>query len=220
MTKKNFSDMVLYKLASGIPDAGFPVDERDIWDSLDHKVNFLFKLKHLQITLPSGETMPEAAMIATYTGNTVSSDGNGRSMATLPVTPITLPKNAGIVLIYDPKRPDQPFIPLQRTMVSYLNADSLLNSLGGQIGFEPKNNVIFFTKDLTQFGITSVTMELAIFDISKYGINDELPIPSDYIDQLEDEIIAEFAPLVPESGLVNNYTNAGQLPPGNGEKGK
>jgi len=209
MTKKNFSDMVLYKLAGGVPDSAFPVDERDIWDALDHKVNSLFKLHHLDTTLPSGETLPENAMIATYENNTVVSDGE-RSYALLPVTPISLPKNIGIYLVYDPNFPDMPFIPLQKGMTALLRTDTLLSDIMGQISYTPNNNRIIFNKDLTTLGIDVVTMELCIFDITNYSITQDMPIPADYIDRLEDEIIQEFAPVLAENGIVNNWTAAGQ----------
>lgn len=214
MTKKNFSDMVLYKLASGIPDASFPVDERDIWDSLEHKVNAMFKLKHFDTTLPSGETIPENTMIAVYENVAVSSF-NEKSKATLPVTPISLPKNMGVYLIYDPNYPDRPFVPVQRGQGSLLLVDKLLNDLMGRIWYEPRNKDVVFSKDITLFGVTSVTMELCVFEISNYSITQDMPIPADFIGQLEDELIAEFSAVVAETGAVNNFTNLGQTIPGN-----
>jgi hypothetical protein len=220
MTKKNFSDMILYKLAGGVPDANFPIDERDIWDALEHSVNETFKMQQFDTNLPSGETIPENTMIATYTGNAVTSLNNGKSFATLPVIPITLPKGVGIYMIYDPNNPDVPFIPLQRGQLSLLKVDTLLNDLMGQVGYEAKSSTVLFTKDITTFGITDVTMELCVFDMSGYGINDEMPIPADYIGKLEDELIAQFARVLPESGLVNNFTNLGQTVPGNASNDK
>jgi len=219
MTKKEFSDMVLYKLAGGIPDGAFPIDERDIWDALDHKVNELFKLRHFDTTLPSGETIPENTMIATYEGVAVTSSGQ-QSKSTLPVTPISLPKNVGIFLIYDSEYPEYPFIPLQRGQRSLLRADALLNDTLGLISYEPKNNVVIYSKDLTLLGVTSVTMELCVFEISNYSITQDLPIPADYIGRLEDELVSEFAAVMAENGLVNNFTNAGQTAPGNATNGK
>ncbi len=209
-TKKKISDAVLYKLAGGVPDAGFPVDERDIWAAIDNRVNSLFKLKHFETTLPSGETIPEAAMIATYENVAVSSTPDSKSKATLPITPIYLPKNVGIYLIYDPKNPDNPFVPLQRGTRALLNSDELLNDLLGQISYEPKGNVVIFSKDITLLGVSAVTMELCVMDVSEYGVTDELPIPADYFTQLEEELFKEFGGVTPENGIVNNHTNAGQ----------
>lgn len=211
-TKKLISDGVLYKLAGGVPHPSFPVHEEDVWASLDNKVNSLFKLKHFDTTLPSGETMPEAAMIATYENRTVTSFGSGKSKVTLPIVPISLPKNMGIYLIYDPNHPDSPFIPLQRGQLMLLRADELLNDINGQIGYEPKNSYILFTKDLTMFGVTSVTMELCVLEMSQYTSTQDLPIPADYIDPIKEELVQEFAPVLAKSGFVNNFTNPTQQP--------
>lgn len=209
-SKRLISDSVLYKLAGGIPTPGFPVHERDIWASLDNKINAMFKLRHFDTTLPSGETMPENSMIATYENIDVTASSDGKSYALLPITPISLPRNSGIYLVYDPNRPDMPFIPLQRGQSSLLNADSLLNDLGGQIGYEPKNNRIIFRKDITVFGVDEVTMELCVFDVSSYSATAELPIPADYINQIEDELVNEFAPVLAKSGFVSNIVNPSQ----------
>lgn len=209
-TKRYISDQVNLKLAGGFPDSGFQVDERDIWAALEQKINGLFKLHQLDTTLPSGETIPENTMIATYEGIAVTSLGNGKATATLPIIPISLPKNVGIFLVYDAAYPDNPFIPLQRGQNSLLKADTLLNDLIGQVGYEPKNNVLIFTKDITLLGVSTVTMELCVLDISQYTVTQELPLPADYNERIVNELVAQFAPVQPEQGLVNNFTNAGQ----------
>lgn len=208
-SKRLISDSVLYKLAGGIPTKSFPVQERDIWASLNNKVNALFKLKHFDTTLASGETMPENYMIATYDNIAVTSSGE-RSVATLPITPIALPKNMGIYLIYNPNYPDAFFIPLQRGQSALLNADSLLNDLGGQIGYEPKNKTIIFRKDITTLGMSTVSMELCVLDISAYTETEALPIPADMIEAIEDELVKEFAPVLAKNGIVSNFVNPTQ----------
>lgn len=217
-TKKQISDAVLYKLYGGVPDSGGSVDERDIWAALEQKVNSLFKLHQFDTNLPNGEYIPEQAMIATYEGNTVTSV-NEWSTADLPITPISLPKDVGIYLVYDPNYPDMPFIPVRRGQGALLKTDRLLSGLLGQISYEPyvnpstKKNMVKFNKDLTTLGITEVTMELCVMDISQYGITDQLPIPADYHERIENELVMEFAPVVPESGFVNNFTTTGQNQP-------
>lgn len=211
-TKKILSDQVLYKLAGGTPDSGFPIDERDVWKALDQKINGLFKLHQLDTNLPSGEYIPEHAMIAVYEGNAVISVGEW-STATIPVTPISLPKDVGIYLVYDPNFPDSPFIPLRRGQGALLKSDSFLSDIIGQISYEPNKNTLKFNKDLTTLGITEVTMELLVLDISQYTVNQDLPIPRDYEERIVTELVQEFAPVIAESGYVNNFTNAGQTQP-------
>lgn len=170
-------------------------------------------MRFIDTTLPSGETMPESTMIATYEGIAVTSLGNGKSKATLPVVPITLPKNMGIYLVYDPKYPENPFIPLQRGQLALLRADELLNDLGGQIGYEPNGQTITFTKDLTSFNISSITTELCVLEIATFSSTDPLPIPADYQDFLETELYKEFYAVLPKTGVIDSYTNPTQVPP-------
>ena len=226
MTKKEFSDMILYKLAGGTPDSGFPIDERDVWDSLEHKVNAMFKLTQFNTNLPSGGTIPDALHLATYEDIAVTRTSNNRSKCTLPVMPISLPRNAGIneirPVLNEVESGDRilgnPTIPLQAGQDFLLKADTLLNDLQGQWGHTPNGKTVVFTKDLTTYGITKVDMKLVVFEISQYTIHQDMPIPSDYIGQLEDEIIQEFAAVAAESGYVNVWTNTGQTQPQNAKK--
>lgn len=218
MTKKGISDMIMYKIYGGVPDSSGAVDERDIWDAIDHKVNSILKTQQFNMNLPSGGTIPENLLIATYENVSVTKTANERSKCTLPVTPISLPRNMGIHEI----RPvistvdsgdrllGDPFIPLQSGQFFLLKADQLLNDLFGRVGYEINGKTVLFTKDLPFMGVNKVDIKLLTFDISQYSITDDLPIPSDYIAQIEDELMKEFAPVVPESGLVNDYTNIGQ----------
>lgn len=217
-TKKLIAEGVLFKLAGGYPDGSFQVDERDLFDDIEHKVNARLKTDQFAMNLPSGGTIPENLMIATYEDITVTRTSNERSKCTLPVVPISLPRNAGIVEI----RPvlnltstgdrmlGNPLIPLQAGQSYLIKADRLLNDLMGQWGYEVNGKTIVFTKDLTTYEITKVDIKLAIFDMSQYGLTDELPIPADWIGQIEDELVKEYAPVTPESGIVNNYSNANQ----------
>ena len=217
-TKRIISDQVLYKLAGGVPDTAFPVQEFDIWKALEQKINSYFKLKHFDTTLPSGETIPENTMIATYEDIAVTANENGTSQSTLPVIPISLPKSVGIFLIYDPNFPDTPFIPLQRGQKALVKTDEVLGDLMGLIAYEPKNNVIIYNQDITLFDITTVTMELCVFDMSQYGVSDRLPIPADFEERLIQELVMEFSPIVAESGVVNPWTTANSNPPSNFSK--
>ena len=209
-TKYIIAEQVLMRLYGGRPDTSDAVQPEDIYKAIEQKVNSLFKLHHLDTTLPSGETIPDSAMLATYTGNTVTAMDNGKSYASLPITPISLPKNLGIFLVYDPKTPDNPFIPVQRGQGALLKVDSLLNDLIGNISYEPINNKIIFSKDLTKFGVTTVTMELGVFDMSKYTDTDPLPIPANEEERIVNELLAQFAPTTSETGDVNEYTAFGQ----------
>jgi hypothetical protein len=220
MTKKNFSDMCLYKLAGGTPDAAFlkVIDERDIWDSLEHKVNAAFKLSQFSQNLPSGATIPDNLFIATYEDIAITRTSNERSKITLPVMPISLPMGMGVVEIRPQlnvvdsgdKMLGNPLVPLQSGQDYLLSTDKLLNSLQGKWGYTLSGKTVTITKDLTVFDITKADVKLVVFDMSGYSITDDMPIPADMIGQFEDETIKEFAPVAAEAGYVNIWTNSAQ----------
>lgn len=214
-TKKLISDQLLFRLAGGIPDASFPVDERDIWGALGRIMNEQFKMQHFSQTLPSGETMPDNLAIGIYEDVALTSSENvvGKSYATLPVMPIALPRGLGIYQIYDSQHPDSPFIPILSGQRALLKTDALLSDILGQVSYEPKGKTIFFNKDLPLFGISTVTMELVVLDMDEYGVNDLLPIPADQEALIVERLYQMFSGVQPETGVVNNYSTITQNPP-------
>jgi len=223
-TKKEIAEMVLFKLAGGYPDTSFPVKERDIYDATDHKINTMIKGQHFSVNLPSGGTIPDNLLLATYEDVAVTRTSNERSKCTLPIMPISLPRNAGVneirpvINLVDSgdRMLGNPIIPMQAGQNFLLKADKLLNDLLGQWSYEINGNTVIFSKDLTVYGITDVDMKLVVFDISQYSLTQDLPIPSDWVGLIEDELVQEFAPVMSEQGIVNNFSNAGQTAPNNG----
>lgn len=212
-SKKLIAEQVLYRYYGGYTDTSGPVQLDDVYKALEQKINSFFKLRHFDVTLPSGETTPDNLMIGVYENIAVTSLNNGKSKALLPITPISLPKNVGIYQVYNPDFPDFPFIPLLKGQRGLLRTDTLLNDMLGQITYEPFNNGLLFSKDLLLQDCPVVTMELCVFDMSLYGVNDALPVPADYEDALINELYNQFAGVEPESGQVNNYTTANQNTP-------
>jgi len=209
ITKKYLSDTILYKLASGTPDSGYQIDERDLWARIEQKINGWFKMQQFTVNLPSGETIPDNLAIGTYENVAVTSSGM-ISVSTLPVMPISLPRNMGVFLIYDADNPDNSFIPVMSGQKQLLKTDTLLSDLMGQISYEVAGKTVRYSKDLTLLGVTAVTMELVVMDMSLYSETDMLPVPADAADMLIMEIYKEYADVGPESGKVENFTNANQ----------
>lgn len=212
-TKYIIAEQVLFRYYGGYIDTSGPIKRPDVYKALEQKINSLFKLRHFDVTLPSGETTPDNLMIGVYENIAVTSLNNGKSKSTLPVIPISLPKNVGIYQIYNPEFPDFPFIPLLKGQRGLLRTDSLLNDVLGQITYEPQNNTVTFSKDLLLIDCPVVTMELCVMDMSLYSETDPLPIPADFEQTIIDELMQEFMPILPEVGLVNNYTTANQKSP-------
>lgn len=202
-TKKILAEQVMYALGAGWPDIAAAVQEEDLYKRIEQKVNAKAKLQHFAQTLASGETIPDGLFLATYEGVAVTSSGD-RAKATLPVKPVSLPRNLGIYNVYDERYPDQPFIPLQRGQMALLRSDALLNDLIGDVGYEPKNEEIIFTKDIALLGVSEVVMELVVFDISQFSITQPLPIPADMEDELVREMVQEYTNVEqPETGAIS-----------------
>ncbi len=212
LTKKVISDQVLMRLAGGFRDTNFPTDERDIWKATEQLINAGLKLSQFAQNLPNGETLPENLMIGIYENVAVtsSSGGIGKSYATLPIMPISLPRNLGIYQIYDGRFPDSPFIPIQAAQRALLKTDALLSDLLGMVSYEPKGKTIYFSKDLPIYGVSTVTMELMVFDMSLYGINDVLPLPADYLSGIIEKLVQMFSTVIPEDAAVNNFSTQNQ----------
>jgi len=94
-TKYIIAEQVQMLLKGGNPSAASSVELSDIMRNIGQVVNSMYKTEQLSINMPSGETMPEGAMLATYEDIDVVS-WKGVSKSTLPVMPISLPRNIGV----------------------------------------------------------------------------------------------------------------------------
>jgi hypothetical protein len=210
-TKRIIADQTMFRLNAGWPDIAQSTQKEDIFKALEQKINSLFKLQQFSVTLASGGTIPDNLAIANYEGITVTRTTNERSKATLPIMPISLPLNAGVheirPLMSAANNADRmlgfPFIPLQAGQFFLLSADTLLNDLMGQVGYEVQGKTVVFTKDLTSMGVSKVDMKLVVLDMSQYSETDLLPVPADMEDQLVNELVQQFAgSSQPETGAV------------------
>ena len=146
-------------------------------------INQLLKTEHFAINEKLGEKIPNGSILGLYEGIAVTSLGNGKSKAMLPIKPLKLPRNIGVFAIY-PKYTtlghyeyDKEFIPLQMGQGGLLKSQPLLNDIMGQVGYENFGLEVIITKDIKQFFPDVVlAMRLAIMDISQYGDYDILPI--------------------------------------------
>lgn len=211
-TKRLLSDQVLFYLKADFPDVADSVQEEDVQKRIEQIVNSMFSMQQFNMNLPSGETIPNNLAIATYQNIDVTTTNSNKSKSTLPVMPITLPRNAGINEI----RPvisdtgdgtlGNPMIPLQAGQSYLLQSDTLLNDLMGQLSYEPNGRTIIYQSDITLLGITKVDMKLIVFDMNQYSDTDILPVPSDMEDAIVQEAIKFFAPVKSEAEIVSNYS--------------
>jgi hypothetical protein len=200
-TKRLIGEQVLYRLYGGTNNSTNPVHLEDVYKALEQKLNAKFKVHQFDTNIAGGEIIPNGICLATYESVTVTSDGD-KSKATLPIVPIAIPRNMGIFSVYTN---EIEFIPLQAGQERLLRTDELLNDLMAQIGYTPKGKTIYFTKDLTLLGITSVSMDLTVFDMSQYSVTDVLPMPADMEEEIVNELVLQFSPVQPEVGLNSTF---------------
>lgn len=195
-------EQVRYKLSAGFPAVSDVVQEEDIIAAIGQKINQLLKLQHLSEVLPSGDTIPQNLMIATYNDIPITTFNGKRCEATLPVQPVGLIRNMGVYLVdrYDDFR--NPFIPLQSGQAALLKGQPMINDLLNQVGYEPVGNKVRMTKDLTIDNVSVIHMQLLVMDIDSYDDYTNLPIPADWGWQIIDEVYKSFIPV--EAANIQN----------------
>lgn len=211
-TKKLLAEQVRYRLDGGYPDISASVQEPDVIKAIEQEINLQLKMQHFSVSMPLGETIPDNAFVATYTGVAVSKLGN-KSQAIMPVMPISLPRNQAIHQVYDANSPDTPFIPILSSQKALIRVDDLLDGMLGQNYYYPKGKTLVFSKDLTLLGINSVTMELVVMDFSSYTNTDMLPLPTDMEAGIVDAVFKRFIPVPNPIPINDNYSTARETQP-------
>lgn len=201
-TKRLLADQLLIKLDGGFPDIASKVLKEDLFLAIEQWINAKFKLKHFSETLASGESIPEGVSLATYSSITVDTV-NDKSVVTLPIVPISLPRNLGVYDINDGN--GYSFIPLQRGQISMLGAEFMLNTLLGQICYDVVGKQVRFSQNIKLLGIDTVDMDLMVFDMDLYSETDPLPLPKDMEAQLVDDLYKSYVPVQSQPSLVSNY---------------
>lgn len=204
-TKYLMAEQILTRLAGGYRDSNQPVQMEDVVKAIEQVVNATFQMQYYSVTLPTGETIPDNLMVAYYENIPVTSFGE-RAKATLPVMPISLPRNMGVYRVTDEN--DNDYIPVPLGQGALIRADKLLNDLLGSVWYELRNFTVVFSKDITLLGVSTVNMYLVVMDISLYSNTDPLPIPAGAEDEIIEKVYAKFAIVTPETGIVDNYSAA------------
>jgi hypothetical protein len=168
-------------------------------------INKLLKIDALQMNVnrDMAERIPNGCVLGMYEGIAVS-QYNGKSMATLPIKPMKLPRNMGVWGIY-PKWEtnghyefDKEFIPLQMGQGGLLKSQRLISDLLGQVGYEVFGDKVIFTRDIKAISQNVVlAMRLMILDIDEYSDWDMLPIPP----ELEFDIVNEVVKMYMGQGI-------------------
>jgi hypothetical protein len=183
-------------------------------------INAQLKTEYLSVNLKRGESIPNGVTLGLYEGVSVTSNGNGKSLATMPITPIKLPRNLGLFSVFRTNAPDDEFIPVQTGQGNLLRGQPLISDLLGQIYYEPYGNgKIIISKDIPLlYPGETLSMRLAIMDISEYDDYDPLPIPADMEYGVKMEVVKMFSGGGITDKLVDSSTKQNQNIPLNQQK--
>jgi hypothetical protein len=209
-TKKTLENQIMRKLNSGDPPAGSSFHPLEIQEAIKQQINLLLKTEHFNVTLPSGETIPDGCVLATYEDIAVT-QWNDVSKSTLPAIPLKLPRNMGVFHIGKPEDAFSGFIPMKMGVFSQLNQQRLINDLTGLIGYELRGKEVVYTKDLTTEtpAINTVTMRLIVSDFSLYTDYELLPIDADMEAQIIEAVYNQFAPQPLKPEIASSVSEQG-----------
>lgn len=174
----------------------------DIIEAIGQYINSHFKQEQLTVNMPSGETIPEGVMLASYDG-LIPVQYKNVSKVTLPVTPVSLPRNLGVFHVSRATDLNDGFIPLQTGQLALIKGERLISGLLGQVGYEVVGNDVIFNQDLTTEQGISIYTRLAVFDISQYDDYDPIPLPPDMESTIIQECVKLFSVEPPASKIVD-----------------
>lgn len=195
MTNKNkISEQVLYRVNGGTTKVTDPVQKEDVVEALSQIINTQFKTQHFSVTLAAGETIPDGLVLADYEATAVAYGGK-KAKITLPVMPVSLPRNMGVFAVSPNEDFSSPYIPLQAGQPELLEGQPLISTLLGQTGYIVKGRDIITTTNITLDGTETIYLRLVVFDVSQYDDYDPLPIPASMETDIVDELVKRFAPI-------------------------
>ena len=206
-TKYSLMEEVRQMVAGGDPSAGAKFEPRMVMTFLQQVINKRLKTEYFSVTLPSDETIPEGATLASYDSITVEAYKD-RSRAKLPAMPINLRRQMGVFHVSLTSDLDNPFIPLQHGQNAFVKTQTLINTLLGQVGYEVADGYVIFTENLLARAVpvTQVFMRLVVMDFEKYSDYDMLPLPADMAGDVVKEVYAMILPTPQPDGRVDSTT--------------
>jgi hypothetical protein len=219
LTIGRLSEEILRMLDGGQIQSASAVSANEVKIAIGQVANSLLKVDYLTVNAKLGETIANGTVLGLYEGITPTSYQTGKSKATLPIKPLKLPRNMGIFSVFLSHEPDNEFIPLQMGQRNLLASQPLINDLLGQVGYENFGLELVFTKDLPLlYPDKTLSMRLAIMDISEYGDYDVLPLLPEHEFQIKQEVVKMFSGIGIADKLVDSTTKQNQNIPLNQQK--
>lgn len=199
MTRYKIAEQVLQLLKGGNPKAATTVEIEDVIEVVGQCINRLFK-QDVFTGYAAGETIPNGAML-TYYDNLIPVQYKNVSKLTLPATPISLPRNAGIYHVSRTMDISDGFIPVQNGQTSLIKGERLISDVLDQVTYTPYGNEVVFNKDLTTESGIRLIVGLVVMDVNLLDDYTNLNLPAD----MESDVVAMcfklLAAQIPQSKL-------------------
>lgn len=194
ITKAYLAEQVKRLLQHGDPSVGSRIHNAELKAAISNVINQMLKTDYFQTTLPSGETIPEGCVLATY-DNVPVVTYKDVSRSTLPAMPVKLFRNMGVYHIGKTDDTLSGFIPIQPGQYLFIEPQRLLSDIVDQVGYEVNGTTVIYTQDLTAASpaITEVLMKLVIMDIGLYTDYQMLPISAEMQWQVIQEVFKMFS---------------------------
>jgi hypothetical protein len=178
-------------------------------DAIRQSINGILQTQYFKETLPSGETVPDGCVLATYLSVPVVS-WNGISKSILPAIPIKLPRNIGVFHIGTTTNVFCRFIPMRRGEMAQVKTQKLISDLLGQHGYELAGKEVWYDKDITALPvpIANVMMQLVVMDLSLYTDYELLPIDAEMEQQVVADVLKLFMVEQPTPEIATSVTDS------------
>lgn len=194
VTIGRLSEEIKKLLDGGDPPIASNITFNEIKIAIGQVLNQLLKIDYFQVNVKMGEIIPNGTVLGFYEGIVPVSTSIGKSKATLPIKPQKLLRNMGVWSVFMEHEPEKEFIPLQMGQGNLIQSQPMINGLLGQIGYENFGMELVFTKDLPLlFPGKTISMRLAIMDVSQYGDYDILPVIPEMEWQIKQEVVKLYS---------------------------
>lgn len=200
ITKGKLTDQILRLYTGGNPSDDKEISRADVDLLVGQVINQILKKEYVASNISQGEMFPPHTLVTTYKTEVKADSAVLHPYATLPVMPISLPRNMGVwrvVAIPNNDNDDPPavntgseLIPIQSGQYSAISTQEQTKYLENQVGYWSEGNKIFFTRDVLNdkdFEFDKVFISLLVIDPTVLGEFDYLAIPAEH----EDSIIKE-----------------------------
>jgi len=166
------------------PDQATRIDIREIIAAIGQEVNTQIKAQYYQADLPTGETIPNGCIMATYE-NVVVEKWKTISRLKLPAMPINLTRDMGIFEVSKADNPFCVFVPALPGQLAMVESQKLISKLQQFYLYARYGQYLEFNKNLLDEQIDKLMVRLLVMDVVSIEDGEVLPIPAD----MESEVV-------------------------------